>query len=153
MSKICTICKKTKSEEDFYWNKTKNRFQSECKECTKKRSKKYREEHPDKIKQMRQNYKEIRKTKRYDADWRFHLKKRYKLTEEQYKKMYDEQNGKCLICEKKEDFRKLCVDHSHKNKRVRGLLCKECNFAIGIFKDDVSLLQNAINYLRRFINE
>ena len=153
MSKICTICGKEKSNEEFYWNKTKSRFCSECKECTKKRSKKYREEHPEKIKQMRQNYKERRKDIRYETDRKAHLKRKYKITEEDYKKMYEQQKGCCAICQKQIEFRKLCVDHSHKSNKVRGLLCTSCNLALGSFKDDILLLENAINYLRRYKNE
>ena len=153
MNKDCTICKETKPIEEFYYHKCTNSYCSECKECTKKRSKKYREEQPEKIKQMRQNYKERRKDIRYETDRRAHLKRKYKITEEDYKQMYEQQKGCCAICQKQIEFRKLCVDHSHETNKVRGLLCKSCNLAIGSFKDDILLLENAINYLRRYENE
>ena len=31
----------------------------------------------------------------------------------------------------------------------RGLLCKQCNSAIGLFGDSIDLLENAISYLAR----
>ena len=31
---------------------------------------------------------------------------------------------------------------------ARGLLCRNCNLAIGMFKDDIDILNNAIKYLK-----
>jgi hypothetical protein len=43
---------------------------------------------------------------------------------------------------------RLSIDHSHNSKNIRGLLCKKCNTGIGMFKDNIQLLENAINYLK-----
>jgi len=60
------------------------------------------------------------------------------LTEEQAenerKKLFDKQNGKCGVCYKPESSFKmrLAVDHNHKTGQVRGLLCYRCNkFIVG----------------------
>ena len=42
----------------------------------------------------------------------------------------------------------LTVDHHHATKQVRGLLCNECNIGLGRFKEDVALLERAIEYLK-----
>ena len=42
---------------------------------------------------------------------------------------------------------KLVVDHCHATGKVRGLLCHNCNRALGLLKDKISVLKNAIQYL------
>jgi hypothetical protein len=39
-------------------------------------------------------------------------------------------------------------DHDHETGEFRGLLCSRCNTAIGSLKDDVTILEKAIRYLR-----
>ena len=59
------------------------------------------------------------------------LKHRYGITMDDYDQMFEQQNGKCLICSREE---KLVVDHSHKTGRVRGLLCNSCNKSVGFIE-------------------
>jgi hypothetical protein len=81
----------------------------------------------------------------------------YDLTPEQYTEMVVEQKGLCAICFKPEtqitksngQTRPLSVDHCHTSGRVRGLLCNVCNQALGLFKDDPTILSSAINYLNK----
>lgn len=56
-------------------------------------------------------------------------------------------NGRCEICGNSRA--RLCVDHDHESGRVRGVLCHSCNSALGLFKDSLSFLKNAIGYLER----
>ena len=39
------------------------------------------------------------------------------------------------------------VDHDHETGALRGYLCNDCNLLLGRAKDDVSILQKAIDYL------
>jgi hypothetical protein len=59
------------------------------------------------------------------------------------------QGGSCKICKTHESNlkRKLFVDHCHTTGSVRGLLCQSCNTMIGNAKDNILVLQAAINYL------
>jgi len=41
----------------------------------------------------------------------------------------------------------LAVDHCHNTNKVRELLCSACNILLGKAKDNISILQSAINYL------
>lgn len=78
------------------------------------------------------------------------LKKKFNISLEEYKLMFENQNYKCKICktDKTELGRLLCVDHCHKTGVVRGLLCDRCNRGIGTFNDDITLLTTAIEYIK-----
>jgi hypothetical protein len=77
------------------------------------------------------------------------LKLKYNLSLEDYNAMFSRQNGKCSICKKHQTKldSALCVDHCHKTGKVRGLLCSNCNLALGLLNDNCRLLLEAINYI------
>ena|SRR3990167_6756640 len=87
-----------------------------------------------------QNKKKLKQSAR-----KAHLAREYGLSEEDYERMYVEQGGKCVICSGWQN--RLCVDHDHQTGRVRQLLCRRCNAAIGSFEEDIRLLAQAIDYL------
>jgi len=79
---------------------------------------------------------------------------RYKLTQENYLSLYNTQKGCCAICGEfielnstKRHNNTVNIDHNHKTKKVRGLLCGNCNVGLGCFKDSPERLQSAIRYL------
>jgi hypothetical protein len=74
------------------------------------------------------------------------LKHRYGLTFEQHQEMFEKQGGKCALCAERTA---VDVDHDHDTGAVRGLLCRACNLGLGMFKDAVEGLQQAIDYLQR----
>ena len=59
------------------------------------------------------------------------------------------QNGACAVCRKKPKGL-LCVDHCHVTGKVRGLLCRKCNSALGFYGDDPKLAQAGADYLTAF---
>ena len=65
----------------------------------------------------------------------------------QYPSLYLKQEGKCRICEREPGSRKLSIDHSHSTGQVRGLLCTNCNLALGNLKDSPLLAVRAAQYL------
>lgn len=77
------------------------------------------------------------------------------ITEDQYWKMSESQHGLCSICKKPETqihkgkLSNLSIDHDHVTGKIRGLLCSRCNHGLGHFKDDISSLKNAIEYLEK----
>lgn len=73
---------------------------------------------------------------------------RYGITGQDFKKRLIKQGYKCAICRKKPD-KKLFIDHCHKTKEVRGLLCHHCNSGLGMFKDSIKFINNAIKYLTK----
>ncbi len=74
------------------------------------------------------------------------LKANYGISLDAYNDMLVQQTGVCAICEKK-SARRLCVDHCHSTRVVRGLLCDRCNTGLGSFEDRSSLMLKAIAYL------
>lgn len=78
------------------------------------------------------------------------IKKCYGLTLLQVEEMKKSQDDKCAICgEKFGKSKNTHIDHCHKTKIVRGILCQSCNLGIGFFKDDIKRLNLAINYLKK----
>jgi hypothetical protein len=41
----------------------------------------------------------------------------------------------------------LCVDHDHKTRKVRDLLCDRCNIGLGNYKHDSATMRRAADYL------
>jgi hypothetical protein len=70
----------------------------------------------------------------------------YGISLEDYDILLARQGGACAICGQPSE-RPLCVDHCHVTGRVRGLLCRNCNSAIGFYCDDPSLTRAAADYL------
>jgi hypothetical protein len=107
---------------------------------------------------------------RHLASIKFRLRKRG-LTIEQFEKMLADQGYCCAICKSPTTGNKRNghgakprlevgwpttaqqgdftwhVDHDHKTGKVRGLLCHPCNAALGLTRDDPSILRAMIEYL------
>lgn len=78
----------------------------------------------------------------------YDMPKQYGITLEEYNQMLQAQNNTCAICIKPIDM--PCVDHDHITGKVRGLLCRSCNTALGFFQDDPTLCLKAAKYLQLF---
>jgi hypothetical protein len=72
--------------------------------------------------------------------------RRYGLSLADYRALQVGQGNACAICRKV--TRALCIDHCHVTGRVRGLLCRSCNSALGFYADDPRLLRAALAYLQ-----
>ena len=151
-TKVCKDCGEEfpLNEENFRLLRqgvTKPIYDPYCKPCGKIRrlatDKKYKQ-----TRKYRKKYKE-----RYADDAtrklmrKNHLKNKYGLTIEDYDTMMEEQGGACKICGSPPNGKPLHVDHCHNEGHVRGLLCSNCNTGLGMFRDSVELMQNAIEYL------
>lgn len=53
----------------------------------------------------------------------------------------------------KDQSKVACVDHNHFTQKIRGLLCKDCNIGLGMFKDNPILLHNGALYLQKELND
>lgn len=78
------------------------------------------------------------------------LEKDYGLTIGDYNTLLEAQDGRCKICGTTKPGghgNRFAVDHAHETGEVRGLLCQQCNCALGHFKDNPDLLRKAAEYL------
>lgn len=141
-TKKCCRCHEVFPVSAFYKNKARpDGLSQRCHECDKLSRKDfyYRHKASDPTAFSRQRY----------ADG---LKYKYGITIEQYDAMLAAQNGGCAVCEKCEaDVKKnrLHVDHAHATGEVRGLLCTQCNMAVGNAYDNPERLEALAAYLRR----
>lgn len=179
MTKQCTKCKQFRSLDEFTNDKnTKDGLRSWCKKCVSDYSKKYHQVHKVEKAKYRKKYYQTHKTefaKRGKEYNRIHkielaerrkiynqtekekfnrhrrsLKNKYGITLKQYDEMFEQQNEVCAICGGINiNGRRLGVDHNHKTGEIRALLCNSCNHIIGDAKENIIILQSAINYLKR----
>ena len=71
-------------------------------------------------------------------------------------KKFSAQLGQCAICEKSLGERTAKgnvpsaaqLDHDHSTGQLRGVLCRNCNMALGLFGDDPRLVEAAEKYLK-----
>jgi len=84
-----------------------------------------------------------------EATRRARFRKIYGITPEEFEVLLRLQGNHCALCETPDRAtRRLCVDHDHLTGRVRGLLCVQCNSALGKLGDSAEGLERAIRYLR-----
>lgn len=139
--KMCRVCKSDKPIADFYKRKrNKGGFRTECKDCHGKAGRRqYLRTKP---------HTDLRNLVRG-------LSRNYGITLADWTTLYHKQHGLCAICKnpetrfnnKSKTTQKLCVDHSHKTGKIRGLLCNRCNTTLGRIGEDLAILKNMLRYM------
>ena len=131
----------------------------------------YRQRNPDKIKEYKSRPEvkarqaervRLRNAEnRVNPEWvrkqseklrRYHLKRYFGLSVDEYNALAQKQGNKCAICDGTKGYcrwGRLHVDHCHKTKKVRALLCSRCNLLLGHVGDDPSLLRKMADYLEQ----
>lgn len=134
--KKCTICAAIKPLNEFHIVKPKRGGtfpQSRCKQCNQIYCKNWFAQNSHKL---------------FMAGRKSHLKHQYGITVEQYEELMIIQKGRCAICQQLcPTGNSLSVDHHHDSGKVRGLLCRNCNSALGYSKENLAILQRMIDYL------
>ena len=134
-TKDCTHCGEIKPLTDFSKDKaTPTGYGYWCKQCAR---------------EINIAYKNTAAGKR--SAKKGQLKFRYKLTYEEWEKLFNDQKACCAICGTHQSKlkRSLCIDHSHDTGVIRGLLCNRCNLGIAHFKEDAENCLKAYQYLRQ----
>jgi Recombination endonuclease VII len=116
------------------------RLNGSCRVCRKETSRIYYREFNQKAKASIKIWADSHKDQKKDSTYQ----RTYGITLDDYRMMVSQQEGRCRICT---EYKPLVVDHCHDTGKVRGLLCSQCNRAMGLFGDDPIRLQSAVQYL------
>lgn len=134
MTQICNCCGIEKSISEFEWQKKRPNPRKTCKQCRYKR-RNLQEENLI-AKERKKLWQQANKDKQRRSWERF----AYGVTKEELGIEC------CMICGSTE---RLCIDHCHKTSKVRGILCSRCNSGLGMFRDNIEYLAEAIKYLTK----
>jgi hypothetical protein len=79
----------------------------------------------------------------------------YGMSLEDRDAMLDAQGGRCAICanETPKSGKGWHIDHCHATGKVRGILCRACNIALGLADDSPERLRAMAAYLERHRGE
>lgn len=154
--KRCKDCGVLKEAHCFFANTlTKDGLMNPCKECRKvqaARDYRRRRQSPAWIEKQKESLRswETRNPDKKRAKARrnyttakgrkYNLWFNYKITPEDYERIFQAQSGRCALCKRAENEcatakqHRLFVDHNHANGNVRGLLCIRCNAMIGVIE-------------------
>ncbi len=159
---ICNTCEIDKPIEEFAPRDGGKRRHTKCRDCQRKYKQNYWKNNSHKYGDRYENNKEWHKTyckKRYatcdkkhhaEVVWKNKLRREFGLSVDDYNLLLESQNGVCALCGKPDpDGKRLAVDHCHAEGHVRGLLCRTCNTALGLFEDNPDLLRKAAEYVER----
>jgi hypothetical protein len=145
-AKTCTKCKQEKTLENFY-TRSSGALRKDCISCCSKRNKEYYLSNKKQVTETNKKWAQKNKDKIRDTK----LKSKFGITLEKKNQLFNSQGKCCAICRatRNNKDRDWDVDHCHKTGVVRGILCSNCNRALGLFQDDPIVLLNAHQYLNQ----
>jgi hypothetical protein len=167
--KKCTKCGEVKPLDEFKKDKRRpDGASSWCKPCAEKyakaknypskrgtkeaakaRRKRYVIKNRERVNAYNRNYRKDHKRPVLPETSRdFHLRRAYGISLAEYESMLEQQGGVCLICGCSSLDRRFHVDHNHETGKIRGLLCHNCNVAIGLISDNPTVADRMAAYLR-----
>jgi Autographiviridae endonuclease VII len=81
------------------------------------------------------------------------LRKNYQgFSGQDYDALFLKQGGACAVCGNQQKCY-LHVDHDHTTGVVRGLLCSDCNTALGHLHDSPEIICNLLQYISQYVDE
>lgn len=174
--KTCRKCGVEKPLGDF-WKREQERKSGRCKACatvylkgwqrknrdkTRVYAQTYRDKHPGRVAQARREYlarnpEQAEANRRRSRDYQkrnnhaITLRQNYGLTPRDYTLMWLAQRSGCGVCGGTQvgGRSRLSVDHNHETGAIRGLLCNNCNAALGLLKEDQRRIAALSAYLSR----
>jgi hypothetical protein len=141
-TKKCTMCKQELSLSLFRHRggKSSHLLKSRCNKCLYSEHRRWIKNNPEKVKEYR-----------YKDGWTLVKRcRRRGISPSELIDRYERQEGCCAICFTKIDITNSAIDHNHNTEEFRGVLCKQCNRALGMFKDSPKILLSALEYLLNY---
>ena len=148
--KTCTKCKTQKPISEFGRDKRgRGGLRAICKVCKREEFSAHRAKNKDKYNEYNKKwYAKPENAAKVRGYW---LGRKFKVSLDDYDRMFAEQNGTCAICGSPDSGGvgpHFSVDHCHTTGKIRGLLCRSCNVGIGNFQDNPETMAAAIEYLK-----
>jgi hypothetical protein len=142
---LCTRCGRSLVRSAFYTfddGTGRRYFRPKCKQCMGAEQAAYQ-----------RVYRKTEKPQRTNRDRL--LRKKYGITVDEYDALLASQDGRCAICRTDQPGgptpeSAFHVDHSHDDGRVRGLLCRACNTALGLLGEDPGRIRTLLAYIERW---
>lgn len=141
--KRCSKCEQDKSLDEF-WKHSRGRDgrQAECISCMQERRRVWKKKNPNYSREWYQRNRETEAAKQQA--------RKYGLDPQAVNDMFLSQGGQCAACfDALGDGHWRHIDHCHATGRVRGILCRHCNTALGFFNEDPAKLHALANYVER----
>jgi len=116
-------------------------------------NRRYRLAHPDRVSAYHKRHYHERGGKEHQQVW--YRQHKYGLTQEQFAALWNQNCGCCHSCGRKlkPGTSGHSVDHDHDTGSVRGLLCPQCNLALGLLNEDPVRIRRLADYIGRDTDE
>jgi len=120
-----------------------------CRICMRESGRKSRLKpaHQDYMRAYQRNWMRKQRKENPDRLRNYHFTKDYGLTLEERNAKEIRQDHRCMICHR---LMSLEVDHDHETEQVRDLLCRPCNLAVGLLREDIATAENLVKYLKKW---
>lgn len=152
-------CSKTKPISEFHLKRGKS--QAQCKECRSAyMAKRYKDNIAEEKAKRKANYllnrikilagRKVYYSQNVDEINLQRRLKKYGLTRVQYFNMLNDQNHKCANKGCVSGNENLAIDHCHYSLIVRGILCDNCNTALGLLKESTEAIDGLKSYLNKY---
>lgn len=138
-TKVCTMCGEARPLTAYRMRggAQAHLTKSRCNSCLYKEHRRWTEANPERVREYR------------DKDsWTLAKRcARRGITPEQLVDAFERQECSCAICRAAIELMDSAIDHNHATGEFRGVLCRQCNRALGMFKDSPAILRSAQQYL------
>lgn len=138
-TKVCTVCAEEKPLGSFRsrGGAQAHLIKSRCNTCLYKEHRDWTAANPDRVREYRGR-----------DGWTLSKRcARYGIAPEQLVDAFERQKCSCAICGVQLTLMGSAIDHNHATGEFRGVLCRQCNRALGMFKDSPVTLRRALEYL------